>query len=85
MVNTVANIVGQNSSVGTAIVQQAQATTRLWIPEEFASPVGEIDPNHWKNLSHYPIENIFDDINFGSNPHKIHFATPGEGLHMHQL
>ena len=64
---------------------QAQATTRLWIPEDFAIPVGEIDRDHWKNLSHHPIENVFDNINFGSNPHKIHFATPGECLHMHQL
>ena len=64
---------------------QAQATTRLWIPKDFATPDGEIDRDRWKNLSHHPIENTFDDINFGNNSHKIHFATPGECLHMHQL
>jgi hypothetical protein len=32
------------------------------------------------------ITNIFDNLEFGSfNPHKIHLATPGECLHMHQL
>ena len=64
---------------------EAQATTRLWIPEDFATPVAEIDCNQWKNLSHHPIENVFNGINFGSNPHIIHFATPGKCLHMHQL
>ena len=67
----------QNLSVGTAIVQQttlvnveAQATTQLWILEDFSTPVGKIDCNHWKNLSHHHIKIIFDDINFGSNPIK---------------
>ena len=63
----------------------AQDSTRLWIPDDFCVLTHGMQSNHWKEVSHHPIINAFDCVNFGSNPHKIHFATPGECLHMHQL
>ena len=36
-------------------------------------------------ISHHPIDNAFHSLDFGTNIHNIHFATPGECLHMHQL
>jgi hypothetical protein len=35
-------------------------------------------------ISHHPILNCFHRLNFGGNKYNIHFATPGELLHMHQ-
>ena len=31
------------------------------------------------------MHNVFHSCQFGENPNNIHFATPGELLHMHQL
>ena len=36
-------------------------------------------------ISHHPIDNAFHSLDFGTNIHNIHFPTPGECLHMHQL
>ena len=47
-------------------------------------PTAERTTDYWKNISHYPIANAFDDLYFGTNEEKIHMATPGEVLHMHQ-
>ena len=63
----------------------AQDLTTLWSPEDFCRRTHEVTSDYWKSVSHHPIDNAFDCINFGSNHHKIHFATPGESLHMHQL
>ena len=63
----------------------AQNSTRLWIPDDFCVRTHARESNHWKDISHHPITNAFNRIDFGSNLHKIHFATPGECLHMHQL
>ena len=63
----------------------AQDSTRLWTPIDFCVRTHGMQSSHWKDVSHHPITNAFDCIDFGSNIHKIHFATPGESLHMHQL
>ena len=64
----------------------AQDLTQLWIPDKFCVCRHRIPrSNHWKDVSHHPITNAFDCIDFVSSPHKIHFATPGKFLHMHQL
>ena len=36
-------------------------------------------------MSHHRTHNVFHDHDFGANVNNIHFATPGECLHMHQL
>ena len=42
--------------------------------------------DYFKTISHHPIDNAFHPLKFGShNPQNIHFATPGETLHMAQL
>ena len=41
--------------------------------------------DYFKSISHHPIRNAFHLLDFGSNIHNIHLATPGECLHMHQL
>ena len=60
-----------------------QQSTSLWLPSDFDPTF----PAEWfKKCSHHPIKNAFDSLDFGiMNPHKIHLATPGECLHMHQL
>ena len=77
LIDTVADICGTkficrhcNCPTDNLVNVEAQATTRLWIPEAFATPVREIDCNHWKNLSHHPIKNIFDCINLVATPIK---------------
>ena len=56
-----------------------------YTPEDVdPDPLIERVPGYWKSISHYPIANAFDELYFGANPHKIHLATPGEVLHMHQ-
>ena len=65
-----------------------QESTNLWKPKNFTllDELGEARPNnYWKEISHHPVNNIFHRFDFGENPHNIHFATPGECLHMHQL
>eukprot|EP00536_Pseudo-nitzschia_multiseries_P014738 jgi/Psemu1/40002/gm1.40002_g len=39
----------------------------------------------FKSISHHPMKNAFHSFNFGCNINNIHFAIPGECLHMHQL
>ena len=65
-----------------------QHSTTLWKPKDFSllDDIGEPrPPNYWKEISHHPVANIFHKIDFGDNPYNIHFASPGECLHMHQL
>eukprot|EP00980_Cylindrotheca_fusiformis_P016094 scaffold4764_cov84-Cylindrotheca_fusiformis.AAC.4 len=47
-----------------------------------------LDPNHpehdaefFRSLSHYPIDNAFHELCFGSNNYNIHLASPAELLH----
>ena len=66
-------------------LQQLDANNRearLWKPEDF--DVCKPQP-YFDDRSHHRIKNVFDKHYFGRNPHKIHLATPGELLHMHQL
>ena len=64
---------------------QCRAISDLWTPSDFIKPIGESTDQFAKKLSHHPVRNAFHDVNFGANRHNIHFATPGESLHMHQL
>eukprot|EP00536_Pseudo-nitzschia_multiseries_P017856 jgi/Psemu1/52906/gm1.52906_g len=62
----------------------------LWKMFNFTSPTVEEGVNveqYFKNVSHHRVHNynVFHDLDFGENPHKIHLASPGERLHMHQL
>ena len=61
--------------------------TDLWVPRDFAVDEVNIGQNkeYFQTLSHHRIWNTFHELNFGSNKHNIHLATPGECLHMHQL
>jgi len=38
-----------------------------------------------RQRSYHPIRNVFHAMDFGTNLHNIHLASPGEKLHMHQL
>ena len=65
-----------------------QSCTRLWEPRHFSlvDHLGQCRPaEYWKENSHHPVVNSFHRLDFGENPFNIHFATPGECLHMHQL
>ena len=64
---------------------KAQKKTKLYLPRDFDSAIEKERPGYFKSLSHHPIDNVFHSLEFGANPHNIHFATPGECLHMHQL
>ena len=59
--------------------------TKLYIPSDFDINNKKHDNKYFKSLSHHPINNSFDNIEFGNNIHGIHFATPGESLYMIQL
>ena len=69
-------------------------TKHLVNPEEFLNcsnyspeslhPDASNHEAYWKYRSHYPIVNACDELYYGVNTHKIHLATPGEVLHMHQ-
>eukprot|EP00536_Pseudo-nitzschia_multiseries_P008802 jgi/Psemu1/21469/gm1.21469_g len=67
---------------------QVEEQTQLWVPEDF-EPLPNIsareDKEYFKSISHHPIKNAFHSLNFGCNVNNIHFATPSECLHMHQL
>jgi len=53
--------------------------TRLLCPQSY-------EKEYFKNISHHPIDNVFNEFEFGCiNKNKIHLASPGECLHMHQL
>ena len=58
-----------------------QPATRLWKPEDFAHG----DADYFKSVSHHDIDNAFHRLNFGSNQHNMHLATPSELLHVLQL
>ena len=65
-----------------------QCSTSLWEPKNFSLVDHLGHPrrkDYWKDISHHPVDNIFHTIDFGENHYNIHFATPGECLHMHQL
>ena len=66
-----------------------QDSCKLWLPEDLTLLVDEKtkkQQEYFKSISHHPIQNAFHCLKFGShNPHSIHFATPGETLHMAQL
>merc|ERR1711884_482096 len=62
-----------------------QADCRPWGPTDFSLTLHPSDDDWWKKCSHHPIHNVFDNICFGANENKTHFASPGECLHMHQL
>ena len=57
----------------------------LWTPERLCPMVGQNRETFFKKVSHHDIDNVFHSLDFGSNTQNIHFATPGENLHMHQL
>ena len=61
---------------------KARKKSKLWIPSDFSQEKGT---ESLKAVSHHPIHNAFDRLQFGANNHKIHFATPAELLHQHQL
>lgn len=42
------------------------------------------DSEYWKSISHHPVANAVDELCHGSNRLGVHFASPGEFLHMHQ-
>ena len=90
----------QSRSMGTAFVcrhcncptmelinSSVQSLTTLWTPDSYRVPhqYETTEANHWRSLSHHNVRNAFYSIDFGSNHHNIHFATPGESLHMLQL
>ena len=90
----------QSRSMGTAYVcrhcncptkelinSSVQSLTTLWTPDSYRVPhqYETTEANHWRNLSHHNVQNAFYSLDFGSNHHNIHFATPGESLHMLQL
>lgn len=60
---------------------QYQSEVQLFLPH-MVQPTSTVED--LKKVSHHPIENCFHDLEFGSNKNNIHFATPGELLHMHQ-
>jgi hypothetical protein len=75
------NIAGED-----AVSPEKQKTTKLWTPLDFVTTnTTNNDDHYWKSVSHHPIQNSFHELDFGINPNNIHFATPGECLHMHQL
>eukprot|EP00536_Pseudo-nitzschia_multiseries_P011769 jgi/Psemu1/29889/gm1.29889_g len=69
-------------------IPSVQPATKNWLPVDFhcfpGTDLNDINKN-FKNNSHHNIRNVFHDICFGTNQNNIHFATPGECLHMHQL
>ena len=73
-----------NISTQNLVNPAEQYEARLWRPKDFA-PTGGRDKKYFQSISHHNIENAFDRLDFGCNVHKIHLATPGELLHMHQL
>ena len=57
----------------------------LFQPSDFSHDNELYIKDYFKLISHHPIKNAFHLLDFGSNIHNIHLATPGECLHMHQL
>jgi len=62
-----------------------QKKTRLFLPSHLDPCNEDLIEGYFKSISHYPIQNAFHKLDFGSNPNHTHLATPGECLHMHQL
>eukprot|EP00536_Pseudo-nitzschia_multiseries_P004629 jgi/Psemu1/10407/gm1.10407_g len=69
-------------------IPSVQPATKKWSPVNFhcfpGTDLNDINKN-FKNNSHHNIRNVFHDLCFGTNQNNIHFATPSECLHMHQL
>ena len=63
---------------------KCQHKYRLYTMEDFRRSLDH-DIKYFESISHHDIENAFARLDFGSNLHKIHLASPGELLHMHQL
>ena len=60
-------------------------TFKLFLPSDLIQDSHQ-DDHYFKSISHYPIDNAFHKLQFGSgNPNNIHMATPAESLHMHKL
>ena len=66
------------------IKPSAQKKAKLWTPDELCHSISD-DKQYWTDVSHHQVRNAFHDLYFGSNKNNIHFATPGECLHMVQL
>ena len=64
-------------------------TCQLWKPADLhpvPKPTGDNLTMWQTNHSHHYIDNVFHQLDFGAgNEYGIHFATPRELLHMHQL
>ena len=61
---------------------------RLWHLDDFVIDTHvnkHEDEARFRRMSHHRMHNVFHQHQFGENPNNIHFATPGELLHMHQL
>ena len=73
-----------NVDLDNLVNPDGQSDTTLWLPSDFQKKDGR-NAEYFKSISHHCIKNAFDRLDFGWNKHKIHLATPGELLHMHQL
>ena len=62
-----------------------QQACRLWKPSDFTAEKFQSEELCSKKVSHHDVRNAFHDICFGTNEENIHFGSPGELLHMHQL
>ena len=59
--------------------------SKLFLPSDLIQDSHQ-DDHYFKSISHYPRDNAFHKLQFGSgNPNNIHMATPAESLHMHKL
>eukprot|EP00536_Pseudo-nitzschia_multiseries_P006346 jgi/Psemu1/15033/gm1.15033_g len=69
-------------------IPSVQPAAKKWLPVDFhcfpGTDLSDINKN-FQNNSHHNIRNVFHDLCLGTNQNNIHFATPGECLHMHQL
>ena len=64
------------------------AERKLWKPLDFDSITLDgtmTEQEYFRSVPHHCIKNCFHELNFGANEHNIHFASPSEKLHMHQL
>jgi len=57
----------------------------LFTPQELdPSLQAHQPPQYWQSLSHHPVKNALDELEYGVNKYKCHLCTCGEVLHMHQ-
>ena len=54
------------------------------MPRDVDPTVPGREVEYWKSISHHPVKNALDELEFGSNKYKTHLCTCGEVLHMHQ-